>query len=124
NILGVVLAAPLSNKIGKKNTYMGAMVLATIGSVMFYWLDRDALALIFSMQVLISICAGAVFPLLWSMYADCADYSELRTGNRATGLIFSSSSMSQKMGWALGTAITGWLLGYFGFQANQEQSAE
>ncbi len=58
------------------------------------------------------------------MYADCADYSELRTGNRATGLIFSSSSMSQKLGWAFGTALTGWLLGYYGFQANQAQSAE
>ena len=58
------------------------------------------------------------------MYADCADYSELRTGNRATGLIFSSSSMSQKFGWAIGSAVTGWLLAYFGFQANVAQSAE
>ncbi|MBE8722631.1 MFS transporter [Sphingobacterium pedocola] len=124
NIIGVVAAAPLSNKIGKKNTYMGAMLIATAASISFYWLERDELLLIFVLQVLISICAGAIFPLLWSMYADCADYSELRTGNRATGLIFSSSSMSQKLGWAFGTAVTGWLLGYYGFQANQVQSAE
>ena len=39
-------------------------------------------------------------------------------------LIFSASSMSQKFGWAIGTAVTGWLLSYFGFQANAEQSAE
>mgnify|MGYP000835820277 FL=1 len=78
----------------------------------------------FVFQALISICAGSIFPLLWSMYADCADYSELKTGNRATGLIFSSSSMSQKFGWAIGTAITGWLLGFFGFQANAIQSEE
>jgi GPH family glycoside/pentoside/hexuronide:cation symporter len=124
NILGVIAAAPLSNKIGKKNTYMGAMLIATAASISFYWLERDQLLMIFILQVLISICAGAIFPLLWSMYADCADYSELRTGNRATGLIFSSSSMSQKLGWAFGTAVTGWLLGYYGFQANQAQSAE
>ena len=80
--------------------------------------------MIFLLQVLISICAGSVFPLLWSMYADCADYSELTTGNRATGLIFSSSSMSQKFGWAIGTAITGWLLAAFGFQANAVQNAD
>lgn len=30
NIVGVILAAPVSNRIGKKNTYMGAMSLATI----------------------------------------------------------------------------------------------
>ena len=74
--------------------------------------------------MLISICAGSIFPILWSMYADCTDYSELRTGNRATGLIFSSSSMSQKFGWAIGSAVTGWLLHYFGFRANEVQSAE
>ena len=124
NIIGVVAAAPVSNLIGKKYTYLGAMVIATVLSVIFYWFDKDQLVLIFVFQVLISICAGAIFPLLWSMYADCADYSELTTGNRATGLIFSSSSMSQKFGWAIGSAVTGWLLAAFGFQPNQEQSPE
>ena len=124
NIIGVILAAPISNKIGKKRTYIFAMFIATILSVIFYWFNKDQIALIFLFQILISICAGSIFPLLWSMYADCADYSELKTGNRATGLIFSSSSMSQKFGWALGSAITGWLLGYYGFQANAIQSEQ
>lgn len=124
NIIGVIAAAPVSNKIGKRNTYMWAMIIATVLSIVFYWFDKNDLVLIFVFQALISICAGAIFPLLWSMYADCADYSELKTGNRATGLIFSSSSMSQKFGWAIGTAITGWLLAFFGFEANAVQSEE
>lgn len=124
NIVGVVLAAPLSNRIGKKKTYMWAMSIATVLSVIFYWFDKEQLMLMFIFQVLISICAGSIFPLLWSMYADCADYSELKTGNRATGLIFSSSSMSQKFGWAIGGAITGWLLAFYGFEANAVQSEE
>ncbi len=124
NIIGVVAAAPIANMIGKRQTFMWAMIIATGLSIVFYFLDRDQLEMIFLLQVLISICAGSVFPLLWSMYADCADYSELTTGNRATGLIFSSSSMSQKFGWAIGTAITGWLLAAFGFQANAVQNAD
>ena len=124
NIIGVIAAAPVSNRIGKCNTYMWAMIIATVLSVLFYWFDKEDLIWMFVFQALISICAGSIFPLLWSMYADCADYSELKTGNRATGLIFSSSSMSQKFGWAIGTAITGWLLGFFGFQANAVQSEE
>ena len=124
NIIGVIAAAPVSNRIGKRNTYMWAMIIATVLSVLFYWFDKEDLIWMFVFQALISICAGSIFPLLWSMYADCADYSELKTGNRATGLIFSSSSMSQKFGWAIGTAITGWLLGFFGFQANAIQSEE
>lgn len=124
NIIGVIAAAPVSNRIGKRNTYMWAMIIATVLSVIFYWFDKEDLIWMFVFQALISICAGSIFPSLWSMYADCADYSELKTGNRATGLIFSSSSMSQKFGWAIGTAITGWLLGFFGFQANAVQSEE
>ena len=124
NIVGVILAAPVSNRIGKRNTFILSMALATVLSVIFFWFNKDQLYLIFVFQVLISICAGSIFPLLWSMYADCADYSELRTGNRATGLIFSSSSMSQKFGWAFGSAITGWMLAQFGFKANAVQSAE
>ena len=124
NIIGVILAAPVSNRIGKRRTFMAAMALATLLSLVFWFFDKDELTLIFVFQVLISICAGSIFPLLWSMYADCADYSELKTGNRATGLIFSSSSMSQKLGWAIGTALTGWMLGAFGFVANSVQTPE
>lgn len=121
NMLGVALAGPVSNKIGKKATYICSMTAATVLSIIFYGFTPDQLGLIFTFQILISICAGSIFPMLWSMYADIADYSELKTGRRATGLIFSSSSMSQKLGWAFGTAVSGWLLGYYGFQANMAQ---
>lgn len=124
NIAGVILAAPLSNFIGKKKTFAFAMFVAALLSILFFWLNEQDLILIFTFQCLISICAGCIFPLLWSMYADCADFSELQTGNRATGLIFSASSMSQKFGWAIGTAITGWLLSTFGFQPNMVQSEQ
>ncbi len=124
NIVGVVLAAPVSNRFGKKRTFAFSMLMTAVLSIVFYWFDKDDIVLIFVFQCIISMFAGSIFPLLWSMYADCADYSELNTGNRATGLIFSASSMSQKFGWAIGTALTGWLLSYFGFEANAVQSAE
>ncbi len=122
NMVGVALAAPVANHIGKKNTYMAAMSMATVLSILFFWLTPGQLVLIFVFQAMISVCAGIIFPLLWSMYADIADYSELKCGRRATGLIFSSSSMSQKLGWTLGGALSGWLLAYFGFKANVIQS--
>ena len=122
NIIGVIAATPIANKIGKKKTFFGAMALASILSVIFYYLGKEDVILIMIFQVLISICAGCIFPLIWSMYADSADYSEWKQGRRATGLIFSASSMSQKFGWTIGGAATGWLLGYFGFQANVAQT--
>ncbi len=124
NIVGIIVVTPLSNRFGKKATYLGAMLLATVFSIFFYFLHSGSIAMIFILQSLISMCAGNIFPLLWSMYADIADYSEWKTGRRATGLIFSSSSMSQKFGWTLGGALTGWLLGYYGFQANVVQTED
>jgi glycoside/pentoside/hexuronide:cation symporter, GPH family len=123
NIVGVIAATPIANKIGKKNTFFGAMTFAAILSVIFYFFGKEDVLLIMTFQVLISICAGCIFPLIWSMYADSADYSEWKQGRRATGLVFSASSMSQKFGWTIGGAATGWLLGYYGFQANVEQTA-
>jgi GPH family glycoside/pentoside/hexuronide:cation symporter len=115
NMIGVALAAPLSNRYGKKKTYMIAMSLAAVLSIFFFMLTPHQIALIMTLQILISICAGYVLPLLWSMYADIVDHQELKTNRRATGLIFSSSSMSQKMGWAFGAALSGWLLAWFGY---------
>lgn len=122
NIVGVVLAKPISDRIGKKGTFFTAMILAGVFSVLFYFIDRSNVPLIFAAQFFISLCAGITFPLLWSMYADAADYSEWKTQRRATGLIFSASSMSQKFGWTIGGALAGWLLGYYGFQANVVQT--
>ncbi|MDR1343305.1 MAG: MFS transporter [Prevotellaceae bacterium] len=117
NMLGVALAAPLSNRYGKKRTYMAAMSAAALLSALFFALEPHQLALIMALQVLISVCAGYVLPLLWSMYADIVDHQELKTNRRAAGLIFSSSSMSQKMGWAFGAALSGWLLAWFGYDS-------
>lgn len=122
NIVGVVLAIPVSSKFGKKGTFMAAMFAATILSVYFYFIDRSNTSLIFTVQFLISLCAGITLPLIWSMYADAADYSEWKTKRRATGLVFSASSMSQKFGWTIGGALTGWLLGFYGFHANVVQT--
>jgi len=122
NIVGILMVISISNRIGKKRTFLFAMLIATFLSVLFYFLGREQIFLIMFLQFCISMCAGSIFPLLWSMYADIADFSEWKTGRRATGLIFSSSSMSQKFGWTIGGALTGWLLAYYGFEANVEQT--
>ena len=49
------------------------------------------------------------------MFADVADYSELEHGSSSTGLIFSSSSMAQKFGGAIGGFLLLALLGAFGY---------
>ncbi len=124
NMVGVIMAKPVSALLGKRKTFMLAMIGAAVFSSMFYFCNKDNVVLVYVLQSVTSFCAGIIFPLLWSMYADTADYSEWKTGRRATGLVFSASSMSQKLGWTLGGSITLWLLGFYGFQANVEQTPE
>jgi len=115
NLVGVAVAPTLSNKYGKRNTYIIAMALAAIFSCGFFFVENIAGLMI--LQITVSICAGYVLPLLWSMFSDICDHQELTTGRRATGLIFSSSSMSQKFGWAIGPAMVLWMLAAFGYIA-------
>ncbi|MRT92050.1 MFS transporter [Ancylomarina sp. 16SWW S1-10-2] len=124
NMIGVMMAKSVSALLGKRKTFMYAMFTAAFLSCLFYFVDKQNLWLIYLLQALISFCAGIIFPLLWSMYADAADYSEWKSGRRATGLVFSASSMSQKLGWTIGGSITLWLLALYGFEANADQSPE
>ena len=114
NLIGVMAAPSISAKYGKKKTYMIAILFAGLLSIVFYFIPNN-IVWILTLQFLISIFAGYVLPLLWSMFADIVDHQELLTGRRATGLIFSSSSMSQKLGWALGAALSGWILAWFNY---------
>jgi GPH family glycoside/pentoside/hexuronide:cation symporter len=117
NMIGVVLAVPMSRKLGKKSTYIFSMA-ALIGlSILFFFLPATSggyLAMLF-FQIVISIFTGVVSPLIWSMYADVADYSECKDGTSSTGLIFSSASMAQKFGSAFGGAAVMWILAGFGY---------
>ncbi len=124
SLIGVALAIPVATRIGKKNTFMLSGIICAILCITFFFLPPEQIELIFLINILIGISSAIVFPLIWAMYGDVSDYSELKTGHRATGLIFSSSSMSQKLGWTIGGAISGWILAVFGFVANEAQTPD
>lgn len=122
NLVGVIFASIVALKVGRKYTFMGCMTVATIFSLLFFLLTADQIVMMFIYQTIISFCAGMVLPVLLSMYGDAADYNEWKNGRRATGLVFSSYSTSQKLGWALGSAFIGYLLAWFGYEAGIDQT--
>lgn len=87
-----------------------------------YFVDPHNLPLLYTLNILASLAAGPTPAIVWSMYADTADYGEWKFGRRATGLIFSATVFAQKVGLALGSATIGWLLAYVGFTANAVQT--
>ena len=122
NMLGVALAVPLSDRLGKKSSYILALVVAGVLSLFIMFLpvsEPAGLWTLMGLQVLISVAAGVTLPLLWSMFADIADYSEYKNASASTGLIFSSSSMAQKFGGAFGSALILWVLAAFGYDTSE-----
>jgi GPH family glycoside/pentoside/hexuronide:cation symporter len=123
-VVGVMLVSWFSRLVGKKRAFMILYVVAILSTAAFYVLQPHQVLLMFLLNIIGSATGGPLSPLIWAMYADTADYGEWRTGRRATGLVFSASTMSQKFGWAIGAAFAGWLLSVVGFQPNVEQSAD
>jgi len=123
-ILGVILVPWFSRLFGKKKAVVILFIVAMICTASYYVLRPDNLLLIFGLQTIGSLTGGPISTLLWAMYADTADYSEWKTGRRATGLVYSASIMSNKLGWAIGAMIAGGLLAVTGFHANVIQNMD
>ena len=117
NMVGVVIAVPMSKNLGKKTTYMVSMAVLIGLSIAFFFLPATTGGYwaMLAFQIVISVFTGIISPLVWSMYADVADWSELKDGTASTGLIFSSASMAQKFGGAFGGSAVMWMLAAFGY---------
>jgi GPH family glycoside/pentoside/hexuronide:cation symporter len=122
SLLGTVLIQYVTRFAGRKATYIGLAVLGALFLAVSYWVRPEQVALMFAFQVLYSAVTGPTSAVLWAMFADSADYSEWRTGRRATGLVFSAAGMSNKLGWAIGGPVTVWMLAQFGYQASVAQT--
>lgn len=119
NMAGVALAVPIVARLGKKTTFVLVNVCLALLSILFFFIPVTSVGffLMLLCQIGISIFTGIISPLVWAMYADVADYSEHRFHTASTGLIFSSASMSQKFGGAIGGAAVLWLLSACGYVA-------
>jgi len=102
------------------------MIGLTVGNALamasFYFLDPHNLPVLYAMNILASFLAGPTPAIVWSMYADTADYGEWKFGRRTTGLVFSATVFVQKVGLAIGSAMIGWLLSHYGYVAEAAQS--
>jgi GPH family glycoside/pentoside/hexuronide:cation symporter len=124
SVIGTFLIQYVTPFTGRKNAFIGLMLLATVALVLSYWVGPSQLALLYVYNLIYCVMTGPTSALLWAMFADTADYSEWKTGRRATGLIYSASGMSNKLGWTLGGSVVALVLALTGFKPNVAQTAE
>ena len=101
----------------KKKAFMAAAVICVVFSVLFFFVPMDPayIWVLVGIVILTSVGVGLYSPLLWSMYADVADYATEKNGTSSTGLIFSSGTMAQKFGTAISGSLVALFLGFSGF---------
>lgn len=115
NILGIVFAAPLAARFGKKAVFTTGLAGATLVQLSFFALGPADVGAMFLLNVISSLAYGPTIPLLWAMIGDTADYAEWKTGRRTTGFVFAGVVFALKAGLGFGGAISGWLLAAYGY---------
>lgn len=128
-IVGMLLTRQLTALLGKRALMIAMNTGTAICTALLFLVGPEQTAAMLALQIVGAFISGPSPVLLWAMYADVADYSEWRFHRRATGLVFSAATFSQKLGCALGAAMTGWVLAWIGYQqpvdgAAVEQSAQ
>jgi GPH family glycoside/pentoside/hexuronide:cation symporter len=123
-LVGILFTKTLATHFEKRTL----MILLSIGnaaaSVAFFFIPADYYWTMVLVNCLGSVINGPTPALVWSMYADVADYGQWKSGRRSTGLVFSGVQFAQKLGLAVGAGLSGYILAWYGFVANQAQTEE
>jgi len=121
-VIGTTLTKTLCDYFEKRRLLITLTVLNAVTMAAFYFIPPDQYWLMVAVNCIGTLLIGPTPPLVWAMYTDTADYGEWKSGRRTTGLVFSSLQFAQKLGLALGAGLTGVILGWFGFVANEVQT--
>jgi glycoside/pentoside/hexuronide:cation symporter, GPH family len=124
-ILVIFASASFARRFGKKAVAVTGFGLSTINALAFYLLNPDNAIGMIAMTIIGSAVYAPTVPLLWAMFADVADYSELNTGRRFTGTVFATIGFCLKAGLALGSASFLWIMeGLYGYDTKAPDAAD
>lgn len=107
----------------KRKAFIWASAICAVSAAAAFFVPMDPkyIWVMVALVVLASVGVGLYSPLLWSMYADVADYSTEKFGSSSTGLIFSSGTMAQKLGGAISGSLIALFLGLAGARMIPDQ---
>lgn len=107
----------------KRKAFIFSAVICFVTSLIFFFIPMDPkyIWVMIGVSILTSAGIGIYSPLVWSMYADVADYATKKNGTSSTGLIFSSGTMAQKFGTAISGSLIAMFLGMAGAHMINDQ---
>ena len=112
----------ISNRIGKKLTWLISSSITLIALVSFYLYPISKLNELLVLVGFIGFGSGAGGILFWSMLPDTIEYGEVHTGVRSESSLYGFMTFAQKGSIAFAIIILGLVLDAIGFQANEIQT--
>ena len=112
----------ISNKIGKKLTWLISSSITLLALLIFYLYEINTLQELLFLVAFIGFGSGAGGILFWSMLPDTIEYGEVHTGVRSESSLYGFMTFAQKGSIAFAIIILGIVLDFIGFQANEIQS--
>ncbi len=109
-------------KIGKRNSWLIAMILLVFSFLFFYLYPIKNLLELLIVLAVLGIGNGATGVLFWSMLPDTIEYGEWKTGVRTESSLYGFMTFAQKGGIAISALILGVLLTNIGFVPNAIQT--
>lgn len=124
SILGCACSGYIAKRMCKIKAYISLQLIAAGLCAAGYFIGKEQIVLAFGCYFLWNFFLQMATPLLWAKMADTIDYGHWKTGVRVTGMIYSAVVFFIKLGIAIGGALAGWLLAFYGYQADTTQTAE
>lgn len=115
SIAGAFCTAYFTRLLGRKRVLILSLVLSSLFTCAFYWLPAKDVTWVFVLGCMAEFFAAMMPTLFFSMLGDSADYSEWKTGRRATGLVYSAGTFVQKTGGGFAGALVLLVLGQYGY---------
>lgn len=109
-IIVIMVSASFARRFGKKAVAVAGFGLSAVASFSFYLLQPTDVTGMIALTIVGSMVYAPTVPLIWAMFADVADYSELTTGRRFTGMVYATIGFCLKAGLALGSASFLWIM--------------
>src|SRR5262245_42149921 len=87
-VLGVIASTFLAARFGKRAVALVGFMFATILMACFILLPATSIEATYGLEIVRALSYAPTIPLICSMFADVAAYSEWKTGRRAAGAAF------------------------------------
>lgn len=126
-VIGAILAMPASTYITKRYCKVKLfkytqLAVGVLSALMYFLVQPGDLVMAFALYFILSFVVDLHAPVFWSAIAEAVDYGHAKSGKRVSGLSFGGISFAQKTGMGVAGAVVGYLLDFFEYIPDTQQS--